>query len=113
MKLIIAGGRKFDDYDLVCRELEGYKPECVISGTAIGADTLGIRWADMRGIPIVRMPAQWHKFGNEAGFIRNEEMAKVGTHLVAFWDGKSRGTKSMIWIARQRELDVKVVRYEG
>ena len=46
-----------------------------------------------------------------AGPIRNEEMAEVSDALIAFWDGKSRGTKSMIEIARRKGLQVAVVKY--
>jgi hypothetical protein len=44
--------------------------------------------------------------------IRNEEMAEVSDALIAFWDGKSRGTRSMIEIARRKGLQVAVVRYD-
>ena len=47
-----------------------------------------------------------------AGPIKNEEMAEVSDALIAFWDGKSRGTKSMIEIARRKGLQVAVVRYD-
>ena len=40
------------------------------------------------------------------------EMAEVSDALIAFWDGKSRGTKSMIEIARRKGLQVAVVRYD-
>ena len=39
-------------------------------------------------------------------------MACYATHLVAFWDGKSRGTEHMIRTARVFGLDVRVVRFE-
>jgi hypothetical protein len=39
-------------------------------------------------------------------------MAEVSDALIAFWDGKSRGTKSMIEIARRKGLQVAVVRYD-
>lgn len=44
--------------------------------------------------------------------IRNEEMAEVSDALIAFWDGQSRGTRSMIEIARRKGLQVAVVRYD-
>ena len=57
-------------------------------------------------------PADWNRLGRAAGPIRNEEMAEVSDALIAFWDGKSRGTKSMIEIARRKGLQVAVVRYD-
>lgn len=53
-----------------------------------------------------------YRHGRAAGPIRNEEIAEVSDALIAFWDGKSRGTKSMIEIARRKGLQVAVVRYD-
>ena len=38
-------------------------------------------------------------------------MADTAEGLLAFWDGQSRGTKSMIEFAKQKGLVVKVVMY--
>jgi hypothetical protein len=81
----------------------------VVSGCARGADQLGERWADERGYPVKRFPADWHKHGKRAGYLRNEEMAGYATHLVAFWDGRSRGTKHMIDLGHN--LQTRVVRF--
>ena len=56
-----------------------------------------------------RYPADWEQYGPRAGYIRNSEMAKVATHLIAFWDGRSKGTKHMIDIARKAGLYVLAV----
>jgi len=57
-------------------------------------------------------PADWNRHGRAAGPIRNEKMAEVSDALIAFLDGKSRGTRSMIEIARRKGLQVAVVRYD-
>lgn len=44
--------------------------------------------------------------------IRNREMAKAADSLIAFWDGKSKGTANMIQTSEKMGLAVKVVRYE-
>lgn len=117
-KVIIAGSRDFNDYELLRQvmnslgfcDLGAYQCE-VISGTARGADRLGEQWAREYGFSVIRMPADWESHGKAAGYIRNEEMAKIGTHLVAFWDGQSRGTRNMIHIAQREELKVHVHNY--
>ena len=111
MRLIIAGGRDFDDVELMFDSLLDYFPKCVVSGTARGADRLGERWAVNHGVHVVQMPANWDEDGKAAGYRRNERMARYATHLVAFWNGESRGTKHMIDIARREGLVVKIVRY--
>jgi hypothetical protein len=67
----------------------------VVSGNANGADSIGEEWAMRRYIPVAHFPAAW-ELGNHAGFLRNEEMVKVATHLLAFHIGHSKGTANMI-----------------
>lgn len=59
------------------------------------------------------MNANWEKHGKSAGYKRNQEMANVSTHLIAFWDGKSRGTKHMIDIAKRDGLKSHFVGFNG
>lgn len=53
------------------------------------------------------------KHGKMAGPIRNLEMAKYADGLIAFWDGKSRGTRDMITKAKKERLFLRVVDYNG
>lgn len=98
MKTIIAGTRTFTNYELMEQEIEklGINIDEVVCGCAKGVDTLGKRWADERGIPVKQFPPDWNKYGKVAGIIRNHEMGDYADYLIAFWDGKSRGTKDMI-----------------
>lgn len=98
MRLIIAGSRGLTRLDLEAATLIFLfeNPEIVYSGKARGIDTFGEQWAKERDIPVRGFPAQWNEFGKGAGFIRNVEMAEAATHLLAVWDGESRGTKHMI-----------------
>ena len=59
-------------------------------------------------IPVKRVPANWEKFGRSAGHRRNAEMAQYADGLVAFWDGLSPGTRSMIDLAKGRGLKVHI-----
>lgn len=119
-KVIVAGGRDFNDYRLLRDKLDTLLTNVakkdtitIISGTAPGADRLGERYAQQRHYNLEKYPAKWHVFGNQAGFIRNTEMAKRADALVAFWNGESHGTRHMIEYARQKKLKVRVVRYES
>ena len=110
MKTIIAGSRDFYDYDKMLETLARvpWPITEVISGNAKGADQMGEWWAQEREIPVRVFPANWAQHGKAAGHIRNQEMAKVGDCLVAFWDGKSPGTKSIIEYALKRNLQTIV-----
>ena len=115
MKIIIAGGRDFKDYDLLCRKADYYLSRQteieIVSGTASGADKLGERYANERGYPIKRFPADWGGLGKKAGYIRNEEMAIYADALIAFWNERSKGTKHMIDLAELHKLKVRVIIY--
>ena len=112
-KVIIAGGRNFNDYRklcLFCDNALSKKSEVeIVSGTANGADKLGEKYADERKLSISQFPANWDKYGKSAGYKRNSQMAKYADALIAFWDGKSKGTKHMIDLANREKLKVKIV----
>ena len=115
MKLIIAGGRDFNDYSLLCDEASQFigdeKDVTIISGLARGADTLACRFAEENNYTLEGFAAEWDRYGRSAGIRRNKYMAKNADSLVAFWDGKSRGTMHMIDYAHECGLKIKVVQY--
>lgn len=116
-KVIIAGGRNFNNYDLLknkCdillknKSLEDIE---IVSGTANGADKLGERYAKEKGYKIKRFPADWDKFQKRAGFIRNQQMAEYADACICFWDNSSRGTKHMIDLANEKGLFIRIINY--
>ena len=114
-KVIIAGGRDFNNFSLLkgkCDKiLVNQKNIVIVSGTANGADKLGERYAAEKGYRIKRFPADWNKYGKSAGYIRNKQMAEYAYALIAFWDKKSKGTKHMIDLAKKYKLLIRVVKY--
>jgi hypothetical protein len=113
IKVIIAGGRNFDDFNKLCQVCEEFLQDQndieIVSGAYKGADLLGERYAAERHHPIKQFPANWCRYGKSAGHKRNIEMAAYADALIAFWDGKSKGTKHMIELATLIGLKVKVV----
>lgn len=113
MRIIVAGSRTVDEEQVrtalrLCPWI-GFVT-AVISGTARGADSFGERWAEERGLEVIRLPADWAKYGRRAGPMRNAMMAERGDGLVAVWDGESAGTKNMIDNAKKRGLRVAIYR---
>ncbi len=115
IKLIIAGSRDFNDYELLKSKLDKVKKHYgefeVVSGKARGADSLGERYARENNLPIVEFPADWDKNGKSAGYIRNAEMADYADGCVVFWDGVSKGTQHMINLAKEKEIQLAIVKY--
>ena len=112
-RVIIAGSRNFDNYKLIVETCNNILPSYVevVSGTARGADKLGEKYAEEKGYPIKKFPADW-TLGKSAGYLRNKEMAKYATEAIVFWDGKSKGTKHMIDLANEYKLKLTIVNYE-
>ena len=102
-KILIAGSREYDDYDAAKMALDRYlgcipkdNSIIIISGGCRGADAIGEKYAREKGIEVALYPAEWSKYGKAAGPIRNCQMADECDVAICFWDGKSRGTKSLI-----------------
>ncbi len=116
MRLIIAGSREYPQAVMQKQLLESWQwistATEVISGCARGPDTWGATYARANGIPVREFPANWKPDGvnvdRGAGHKRNQEMLDCGTALLAFWDGKSKGTEHMIRIAGQKGIPVFV-----
>lgn len=123
MKVIIAGGRDFVDASRMAQELnrlegdfipEGGEGLILVCGMAKGADITAYHLLKANGYPVIEMPADWDgPHGRGAGYARNVDMAREADKLIAFWDGKSKGTKHMIDIMRNMGKPVHVVMYRG
>lgn len=116
-RIIIAGGRDFTDRALVekclieaCQDLD---PEqvTIVSGGAKGADAIGESLAREFITNLCIYPANWDRYDKAAGHRRNAIMAKNADQLLAFWDGKSRGTAGMIAVATKVGIKVTTIRY--
>lgn len=124
LRILIAGSRDFADYEYlkscVSKFLKEHKDRTItiVSGNARGADKLGEKYAIENGIKLRRFPADWAKFGKSAGFIRNNQMLEYIQEndcecaVLAFWDGKSHGTKHTITTAKKRGIETVIYRVE-
>lgn len=119
MRVIIAGGREFNDYPMLkakCDEvLSGISGIEVVSGGARGTDRLGERYAKEKGYPTKIFLADWIAFGKPAGHIRNREMGDYAKEddgmLILFWDGKSTGSGGMLGYAEKIGLETHVFKF--
>lgn len=110
VNICVVGSRTFTDYKVLSSVLGVLPMNCpivstadtnqFICGGARGADSLGEKWANDRKLPTVSVLPDWGQHGKAAGFIRNVKMALLTDVLVAFWDGKSNGTRHMLRTCR-------------
>jgi hypothetical protein len=140
-RVIIAGGRDYKitadtikKVDFLLSNKKDFAGTCLfelVTGCASGADQIPYEYKrkirGARGVRIEEFHADWNnleakgavikkradgtKYNARAGNDRNIQMGEYGNALIAFWDGKSTGTKDMINIAKALRLKVKVIRY--
>lgn len=98
--IAIVGSRKIKNLNI---DLYIDKKEVaqVISGGATGVDTIAENWAKRNRIEFAAYLPNFDVHGFPGAlFERNKDMAKAADVVVAFWDGKSHGTKHMIDYAK-------------
>lgn len=111
MKILVCGGRDYDDQDYVSTVLDMVHEECpvtcVVHGAASGADSFAQAWAKASGVPEKPYPADWDKWKHAAGPIRNADMLRDNPdiELVVVFPGKT-GTSDMRDKAERAEIDV-------
>ena len=107
MKIAVIGSRSVEsiEFDLIGAR----QGDIIVSGGARGADTLAADEARRRGLEVVEFRPNYARYGRAAPHVRNSEIVESCDRLVAFWDGKSRGTASTIEKAKRLEKPVSVV----
>lgn len=78
MRLLVTGGRSYQDREYVWSTLDSIRPTLVLCGGASGADRLASDWARAHNVPVEVFPADWKTHGRAAGPIRNQQMLDEG-----------------------------------
>ncbi|CAM3514606.1 DUF2493 domain-containing protein [Agrobacterium radiobacter] len=109
MRVLVCGGRNYSNIAQVFYALDMLQPQVIIEGGASGADALDRRYAAKRGVSLQTFPAEWEKYGNAAGPIRNRKMLNEGKPdiVVAFPGG--RGTADMVRRAEVAGIHIKKI----
>ena len=107
MKLGVIGSRSIIDI-----ELEKYVPtdvDSIVSGGARGADSLAAEYARKHGIPLTVIPPDYERYGRAAPIVRNKQIVDTADGVLAFWNGSSRGTRSVINYAKRRGKPISII----
>lgn len=118
--LVITGSRDWTDTEFIWQALDDIlmlnSIDKFYHGGARGADTIGRDWALSHNIRTYRFMAEWKKYGNSAGPMRNMKMLDSAIQsaekyedelqVVAFRLGKSRGTTHMVEYSKSAGVDV-------
>ena len=116
MNIGIVGSRDFKDRDLlefILKKIIHDEKVIIVSGGARGADKLAEEFADKYNIPKIIHKPDWLKYGKRAGYIRNKLIVRDSNIIIAFWDGKSKGTKYTIKLTKEAGKPVIIILYEN
>lgn len=122
MRVLVTGGRDYQNRDRVFSELSSIDEvlpiSLVVHGACCypdrptelrGADRWAQEWAQWNEVPYIGIPAQWGRFGKSAGPRRNAYMAKLPPQLVIAFPGGA-GTANMIDEARLQGIEVREIK---
>ncbi len=97
MKLLVCGGRDYDNYNAFLSAMDQlpFRPSIIIEGGAKGADRMGRRWAIQNGVHYATVPALWAVYDNAAGPKRNSAMLILNPDYCLAMPGGT-GTADMV-----------------
>ena len=107
MKLLIAGSRSIQQFDLT-----PYIPvetDCIISGGANGIDSLAEKYADRHRLSKIILRPQYHLYKRNAPLMRNKRMVEWADTVLIVWDGASKGTRHTMEYAQKLNKPVILV----
>jgi hypothetical protein len=113
MKVLVCGGSKNQDWGTVFETLDKIHEEHpiahVVNGGAVGVDSYSTAWARSRSVPFTEYPAEWTRYGNPAGAIRNQKMLEISKPdlVIAFPGGN--GTAHLFSIAQRAKVKVHII----
>lgn len=106
MKVAVIGSRSITDADI-----SRYIPpdaSLIISGGAIGVDTLAEKYADKKGIKKLILYPDYEIYGKSAPLIRDKLIVDHADLVIAVWDGISSGTEFTISYAKRRNVPCEI-----
>ena len=110
MKVAVIGSRS-----LTVQNLEEYLPQGVteiVSGRAKGIDTCAREYALREGLKLTEFLPDYPRYGRGAPLRRNLEIIRYADQVIAFWDGRSPGTRFVIEECSEQGKKVTVYRQQ-
>lgn len=105
MKILVCGGRHYNDSEAINKTLDRLKPSMIIEGGSTGADWHARLWAIDRGVPYETIFAEWEKFSRLARPMRNARLIAAGPDLVVAFPG-GKDTAEIVQRAKASKINV-------
>lgn len=100
MKIAIIGSRSIQSISL--SEYVTAEDE-IVSGGAVGVDRCAAEYARSHGLKLTEFLPQYSRYGRAAPIMRNKEIVNYADKVIVFWDGRSRGTLSVISLVKKQK----------
>ena len=106
MKIAVVGSR-----NIIVSNIGQYVAEAkeIVSGGAVGVDSCVADYANAHNIRLTLFLPQYERYGRAAPIIRNREIVNYADKIIAFWDGSSKGTLSVIKYAEDAGKPCKII----
>ena len=106
MKIAVIGSR-----NLAPTDIGRYISSCeeIVTGGAVGVDTCAEEYAKKNKIRFTVFYPDYKRYGRAAPILRNRQIVDYADEIVAFWDGESKGTLSVIQYAAKMGKACKVI----
>ncbi len=106
MKIAVIGSRSITVSDIGRYISDGDE---IVSGGASGVDSCAAEYAKANGIKLTVFPPQYERYGRAAPIVRNKEIVNYADKIIAFWNGSSKGTLSVIKYAEKVGKPCKII----
>ena len=100
MKIAIIGSRSIQSISL--SEYVTAEDE-IVSGGAVGVDRCAAEYARSHGLKLTEFLPQYSRYGRAAPIMRNKEIVNYADRIIIFWDGRSKGTLSVITLVKKQK----------
>ena len=107
MKVAVVGSRTLTNIELGRYISED--AEEIVSGGAVGVDSCAAEYARRKGLRLTEILPQYERYGRGAPIVRNKEIVDYADRVLVFWDGSSKGTRSVIRYAEKIGKPVEVI----
>ena len=106
MKIAIIGSR---NVKLISLEKYVSQNDEIISGGAKGVDACAAEYARANSIKLTEFLPQYEIYGRAAPIVRNKKIVEYADKVIAFWDGSSKGTLSVINYAEKAGKTCEII----
>ena len=106
MKVAVVGSRSIFATDISMYISDGDE---IVSGGAVGVDSCAAEYAKKNGLKLTVFLPQYERYGRAAPMVRNKTIVAYADKIVAFWDGKSKGTLSVIKYAEKMGKPCEII----